>query len=61
MPAMLDRRMRTDRRQVEGHPPPGFPERRLHAERRLPAVREQSISAAEWQAYFGQATDKTRF
>ncbi len=52
--ASIERRARQDRRRLDGGPPDGLSERRLHAERRLPKVAERPISDAEWRTYLGR-------
>jgi len=49
-----DRRSGKDRRQQEGPPPPGKPERRRGLEPRQPDVIELELSDSEWTA-LGQA------
>ena len=47
-----ERRSGLERRCHDLGPPPGIPERRVLAERRLPKVVEKVISDAEWTRYF---------
>ena len=55
-----DRRQRTDRRDPDADqgPPTGWPDRRRHAERRLPEIEESDLSEEEWAAYFSSAAPK---
>mgnify|MGYP001243262985 CR=1 FL=1 len=52
----MERRARRERRLHDLGPPPEAGERRRCAERRMPEVREISISEQEWRSLFGFAT-----
>jgi hypothetical protein len=53
MAATEERRKRVDRRVRDLGAPEETGERRMRAERRLPAPQEAPISEADWEKYFG--------
>ena len=48
-----ERRAPNDRRSEDSGPPSGWKDRRRRTERRIPEIREQTMTEAEWQQYFG--------
>lgn len=54
MNTSCDRRLGLDRRQDDFGPPAGWRDRRRHAERRLPELREFVLSEIEFLFYFGR-------
>ena len=60
MISSVEQRICPDRRDRDTGPPPGMLDRRSYIERRLPEVREEMMSDAEWETYFGKGLRRSR-
>ncbi len=60
MISSVEHRICPDRRDRDMGPPQGMFDRRSYTERRLPEVREEIISDAEWETYFGKGLRRSR-